>query len=961
MRKKNLEWYLILAAAVLLWLPGCITESMTGNDTVISKPGNEPEVSSVTFSIPEQDTRSSICPDENAITDLNIAVYCNGHLVAGEYLENALSTTLEVPSGRTYDIFATANTGRIDIPETEDEFKALSIFETNDINDIGDMVPMCWSRTGFSPTGLSCAVEMQMERLVSRILFSVNKTVLEGLAVTSVRLCQGATSLYPFRWTEGNKAVGEDGTADGDYASDEDIAILNNGGEIVFYAFENCQGNLLPDNDDPWKKVPDNLPDKSGLCTYLEVGCRFESGHLYEGDIVYRFYAGQDNCRNFDIKRNTEQHIRLTLSREGMKELSWMVDSSVSLRDGYAAGYLKEGGHGLNELYVGERFVYGLFLTDELVAHIGQDTERCRIVFQSTTTSGDISFGEWSRQDPELWLFALTATPVEPGFGNIVLLDEKGEFLSTLSQNVRIAVPFLTASRKTSVGDSDNDFGLDGQISTDINGSAVDFHIYLTDLNGYNLNKNGVAGFDLGLFGFSGNHGTDIPDNLRTNNVVIEKTPGRENSGGPAASFRIRCVNDGTSQTINDSFISMLTAFQGIKFRVEETTFGRWTDLSVLLNTPRAKLTLVDNSWAKYHDTQMSLLVENPSNLPMTIDFWQFMNPGKLNSVIDYDENEVWLEQNATLDGMYFLSSSFSPTASSNNMSSLQDPCTGSRAATIYAENTSRGTPGIKVGDATAYPLEGVKSEALLNTLRHYRRLNNAMYNIFQVVGFELSLEDQLSDGSSQLNSIYGYDGYNDQGMYSSDIGIYDAMTAGKLTELVKRHESGDYQITIRIDTSTGKIYGKTNKGSLNLYFNYSGSVNGYVQTHPNGTWGKAQDNYCSATISKTTGPYTITTSETEIGGGALTGAFQAIYNQTFFDSYNKIGSANNYQHCAHPTTGSMTIKARQASAASGYIPVKVTVSGKDISYYHPQDGYTYTVSISSSFTPLRFTHVKVK
>ena len=140
----------------------------------------------------------------------------------------------------------------------------------------------------------------------------------------------------------GSRALTAEEVMDGDYASAGDLNTLNTTGEgIHFYTLENRQGTLLPQVTDPWQKIPDNLSN-GNLCTYIEVNASFRQGFFYSGNVTYRFYLGQDSTTNFDIIRNNDMSVLLTLSGdnfgEGQQNISWKVilDTGMS-REGYAS------------------------------------------------------------------------------------------------------------------------------------------------------------------------------------------------------------------------------------------------------------------------------------------------------------------------------------------------------------------------------------------------------------------------------------------------------------------------------------------------------------------------------------------------------------------------------------------------------------------------------------------------
>jgi hypothetical protein len=172
-----------------------------------------------------------------------------------------------------------------------------------------------------------------------------------------------------------------DAVISGDYASAADLAALNSGEGVSFYTLENCQGILLPDNDDPSQKLPQMIPGKEDLCTYLEIGCQFGESGLFDGDVVYRIYLGLDDCTSFDVPGNACINVMLTLTDDGLKQVSWKVQSDVRVRDGYVSGCISEGMHEMNDLYVGEELLYDVVLADELVEYLPAGLEGCSLRF----------------------------------------------------------------------------------------------------------------------------------------------------------------------------------------------------------------------------------------------------------------------------------------------------------------------------------------------------------------------------------------------------------------------------------------------------------------------------------------------------------------------------------------------------------------------------------------------------
>ena len=99
---------------------------------------------------------------------------------------------------------------------------------------------------------------------------------------------------------------------------------------LVFYVPENVQGNLLPENDDPFGKVYEEISDIGGqsysdLCTYLEFNARRENTQGYSGDVMYRYYLGADNTSDFSLVRNKRYDVTLDFTEDGFFAESWKV------------------------------------------------------------------------------------------------------------------------------------------------------------------------------------------------------------------------------------------------------------------------------------------------------------------------------------------------------------------------------------------------------------------------------------------------------------------------------------------------------------------------------------------------------------------------------------------------------------------------------------------------------------
>ena len=321
---------LLLCSCIYEDLSDCPNYNGKGEDsTVVTK------AVPVEFVISTTDTtktRSSITVSDTKVADINIYAYYDGMLEASVYEKSPQTVSLSLMNGRKYNLYALSNMGEIEGPVNEDELIAMD-YSIEAISDMTGGLPMSWSQKDFTVSGSAPKASITLMRLVSRIRFSIDKSALDGLSVTSVQLKQGALRATPF--ISGSKAASSSEVGDGDYATSSDITSLNSGNTVTFYALENCQGVLLPNNKEASSKVPEEIADKSALCTYLEMTASFSG--KYEGvdvssdNVKYRFYLGEDNCTDFNVIRNKDVKINLKVTEDRIFDESWRVSYGEDL------------------------------------------------------------------------------------------------------------------------------------------------------------------------------------------------------------------------------------------------------------------------------------------------------------------------------------------------------------------------------------------------------------------------------------------------------------------------------------------------------------------------------------------------------------------------------------------------------------------------------------------------------
>ena len=321
---------IITMAITALLMCSCIFEDMSDCPNYIKGAGEQIDVEFYVSCTDSVETKSSITASETAVTNLNLLVYHNGKLEASSYIESPTSFSMSLVKGRTYNMYALANMGKVTTPFKEEEIKSYQ-YSISKVTDIKLAFPMCWSLADETISGSGPRININLERMVSRINFSIDSSELEDFTVTAVRLRQAALKMYPFfdNGSEGSRVSNLSEVGDGDWASSSDLTKLNAGQKIWFYALENCQGVLLPGNKSAESKIPSEIPYGSELCTYLEMTASYSGD--YEGvpvssdNVVYRFYIGNDNCSDFNVRRNNSVDISLTVTRDRIFDESWKV------------------------------------------------------------------------------------------------------------------------------------------------------------------------------------------------------------------------------------------------------------------------------------------------------------------------------------------------------------------------------------------------------------------------------------------------------------------------------------------------------------------------------------------------------------------------------------------------------------------------------------------------------------
>ena len=307
--KRNVTFYAILLAALL---------ATACNNPVNPDSGELSAPLSIAIDIACEagSTRGQIAANETSVSNLNIFIYdeAAGLIHSTGYFTSYESIRFDnLVEGRRYKILALANTGRKTAPNRLAQALETRV-DTHDSATITDAgIPMaCDTVITFGFEGDGYSVCLHLQRLMARYALQLDLSRMQGeLELQSAELHNAAESVAP--WQEESRAEANH-LCDGDHLTAAELESLVNGSSVRLLVPENMQGDLLKNNNDPWQKTPSELGASGDCCTYLEITGLYRFEGMTVNDLRYRFYLGEDNVRNFDIRRNTSYVVTLSLS-----------------------------------------------------------------------------------------------------------------------------------------------------------------------------------------------------------------------------------------------------------------------------------------------------------------------------------------------------------------------------------------------------------------------------------------------------------------------------------------------------------------------------------------------------------------------------------------------------------------------------------------------------------------------
>lgn len=789
-------------------------------------------------------------------------VYSSGRLECCESGYSDADMELQMRPGN-YNIYVIANMRGFEPPLNETDIQE-SMYEVSSIGAFRYCVPMCWSGNIKVRSGVENTVEVNLERLVSKIDFIVNTGVLEGLKVTSVCLRQGANVIRPFM-PGGSRVLSKDETGDGDYASASDIEELYSGNSITFYAVENCQGVLLPGNTDPWEKIPRNLGDAAYLCSYIEMKCVWQEGADYEGEVTYRFYLGEDATSDFNIKRNSIHNLTLYLKEDSLDEVCWKIDSSqMQLVKWEVTSHFDKNFHGQKEFYITEDIRIDFQLDDAAISYWEDRDYNFSLAGVDADGNVILDFRAPVKGSGGAY-YSIGTCMAEGDFDVVMINNETGNAVYTLNSG-HIKVPSVVLGPEGEYSE-DKVQAFDQDVSLKVNGSSRDVCLYLVDDEGYNLNQGHYYGcntdkcdWDMDLLNMDYNF--SMLDRL-----TFTTEYGYSGNDSYLVKYNISFDNDGLDTQWNDKLTGSLGE-DVLSLNCCENTSGSSGNMSIGLRCDDITVTMkpVPDNLRSQFGTEFMYVVKNTSKLPFRI--------------LGIKENSLY-ETPADKGDLWDLI-----TGDIEDYISSYELVISKMGVTECSFDTSAATSYVS-GNEVWYAADddGVDQGSIPSQLSLFHVLKAEL--VFDYSSSPDIVASQVLDGSSTYVTLYGNEGYRNVGMkfYSNgtlyeDYNSYDNLyTDFKYYGAMQDEESIDIVneiIEITLSVNENNQITATSSEPIEIQLDLSGSLFGHIRCatskDPFDTiWG----HYFKDDVTfSTSGTYSLDTSPVVIGGSLLSDAY---------------------------------------------------------------------------------------
>lgn len=275
--------------------------------------------------------------NEDAINDLHILIYDkNGELIGQQYDTYTIGSTMVIKTHSAVGctIYAIANTNNANLfnnydihLETYLKKLTCSILAWNELTN-SSYLPMMNSKNDIKiQAGTQNSLTMTVSRLVAKITLDINAKAGSGIVITGYQICNLPKTSYYLPYTTdatNNTWLNSENISTGSVSSVS----------TSFYMFENRKGTITT-IDRQQDKTSKNAPANA---TYIVI-----NGTLQNTTIRFEVYLGENNTKDFNIKRNSKYTYTITLNATGKADARVTIDTPDVINlcsNGWANCYL---------------------------------------------------------------------------------------------------------------------------------------------------------------------------------------------------------------------------------------------------------------------------------------------------------------------------------------------------------------------------------------------------------------------------------------------------------------------------------------------------------------------------------------------------------------------------------------------------------------------------------------------
>ena len=317
---------------ILALMATLVVQTACNNKEILEIPeekyGKKEEIKlKIDFKLKGLNTKTTAEYNDQLIENVNVFITDEiGNLIYKGYHRSIVEIKVQAHQQMKYIIYAIANAGKkLDAGCAEDiENLEINIPDISYLKSQEGAVLMS-GKTEPQKLDTNTPATVYLTRCISKISIKADYTQLNEdveIQIKSIKLKNVPNSIRLFKQ---NKILKSSNSINGDAVYNIKASQLQKG--IIFYQFENMQGTLQPQNTNQQEKQWPEGSLQSKICSYVELIATYSSPRKY-GDILYRFYLGEDMLGNYDIKRNTQQNITVNFINDGaVEENTWRVDN----------------------------------------------------------------------------------------------------------------------------------------------------------------------------------------------------------------------------------------------------------------------------------------------------------------------------------------------------------------------------------------------------------------------------------------------------------------------------------------------------------------------------------------------------------------------------------------------------------------------------------------------------------